>query len=263
MFSNISKYSWFSFVPFVTLGVLTLALFGLGIIPIWYLFFTFVGWTLISGLGVAVGYHRIFSHNTHTDLPLWKENLILFFGILSGQGSSIMWTAIHRGYHHRHADTTKDLHSPVHGIYHAFFGWTTTITEDSPIINLKYSANLLRRPNHVWFHKHNMEILWGVPLLISLIDWKLSLALFCLPTALSLLQDNLINVFGHVKGLIGYRNFETNDMSQNNIVLGYFAWGQGWHNNHHHAPASYDFGRGVSGKWWEWDPCNIFVPFLK
>ena len=84
-----------------------------------------------------------------------------------------------------------------------------------------------------------------------------------MPTALSLLQDNLINVFGHVKGLIGYRNFETNDMSQNNIVLGYFAWGQGWHNNHHHAPASYDFGRGVSGKWWEWDPCNIFVPFLK
>ena len=263
MFSNISKYSWFSFVPFMTLGVLTLALFGLGIIPVWYLFFTFVGWILISGLGVAVGYHRIFSHNTHTNLPPWKENLILFFGILSGQGSSIMWTAIHRGYHHRHADTEKDLHSPVHGIYHAFFGWTITITENNPVINLKYSANLLRKPNHVWFHKHNMKILWGVPLLVSLIDWKLSLAMCCLPTALSLLQDNLINIFGHVKGLIGYRNFETNDMSQNNIVLGYIAWGQGWHNNHHYSPSSYDFGRGVSGKWWEWDPCNIFLPFLK
>lgn len=263
MFKHISKYSWFSFVPFLSIGLLTVALFATGLIPAWYLFFTLLGWILIAGLGVAVGYHRIFSHNTHSNLPLWKENLILLCGILSGQGSSITWVAIHRGYHHRYSDTDKDPHSPKQGIYHAFFGWATKITESNPNINLKYAAGLLKRSNHLWFHNNQMLVLWLVPLVIAIFDWKLSLSLVCLPTAITLLQDNLTNVFGHLKGLIGYRNFETTDNSQNNFILGYLGWGQGWHNNHHHDPKSYDFGSSISGKWWEWDPCKIFLPFLK
>lgn len=263
MFKNISKYAWLSFFPFLMLGTGTVYLFISQIIPTWYLWFTFIGWVLIAGLGVAVGYHRIFSHNTHPNLPLWKENLILFFGTLSGQGSSITWSAIHRGYHHKFSDTDRDLHSPNKGIFYAFFWWTVNITENNPIVNLKYAGPILRKKNHLWFHSHQMEVLWAVPIIIAIINWKLSLAFICLPTALCLLQDNLTNVFGHRKALIGYRNFETNDQSQNNFVLGYLGWGQGWHNNHHHAPASFDFGTSVSGKWWEFDPCSIFTPFLK
>jgi stearoyl-CoA desaturase (delta-9 desaturase) len=96
-----------------------------------------------------------------------------------------------------------------------------------------------------------------------MIDWKLALTAFWLVTMIGSLQDNLVNVFGHYKGLIGYRNFNTTDNSQNNMIFGYLAWGQGWHNNHHHAPSSYDFGKSVSNKWWEWDPCSIFKPFLQ
>jgi stearoyl-CoA desaturase (delta-9 desaturase) len=79
---------------------------------------------------------------------------------------------------------------------------------------------------------------------------------------MGLLQDNLINILGHTKALIGYRNFNTADHSFNNLIMGFLTWGQGWHNNHHHAPGSYDFGRGVSSKWWEIDPCLIFLPFV-
>lgn len=185
-----------------------------------------------------------------------------FFGTLSGQGSSITWSSIHRGYHHKYSDTERDLHSPEKGIYHAFFGWATKITENSGILNLKYAGNLLKKSNHLWFHNNQMKILWAVPLIILAIDWKLSLSMFFLPTAMCLLQDNLVNVFGHLRGRIGYRNFETNDKSYNNIILGYLGWGQGWHNNHHHNPRSFDFGKGVSGKWWEIDPCLIFLPIL-
>lgn len=263
MFKNISKYSWFSFLPFLVLGMLTITMFAVGAIPIQYLWLTFINWILIAGLGVAVGYHRIFSHNTHPNLPTWKENIILLFGTLSGQGSSITWSAIHRGYHHKFSDTDRDLHSPRKGFYHAFFGWATKITENNPIVNLKYAGPILRKKNHLWFHQHQMTILWVIPISVALIDWKLSLVMFCLPTALCLLQDNLVNVFGHNKGIIGYRNFETNDYSQNNFILGYIGWGQGWHNNHHYDPKSFDFGSGVSGKWWEFDPCRIFLPLLK
>jgi stearoyl-CoA desaturase (delta-9 desaturase) len=262
MFKNISKYAWFSFLPFLLLGALTLILYVVGIIPMYYLISTLIGWILIAGLGVAIGYHRIFSHNTHPNLPLWKENIILFLGSMSGQGSSIAWSSIHKGYHHKFSDTDRDIHTPIKGFYHSFFGWTTAITENNPLINFKYAGHLLRKKNHIWFHHNNLQILWLVPIIIALVDWKLSLALCCLPTSLSLVQDNLVNVFGHLKAGIGYRNFETNDNSQNNFILGYLGWGQGWHNNHHHDPKSFDFGKGISNKWWEFDPCIIFKPFL-
>jgi stearoyl-CoA desaturase (delta-9 desaturase) len=262
MFRHISKYSWFSFLPFVSLGLLAIGLYIAGVIPTYYLIFTILNWSLIAGLGVAVGYHRLFSHNTHPDIPKWKENIILLFGTLSGEGSSITWSAVHRGYHHKYSDTDKDLHSPIKGVYHAFFGWTTVITEESQVVNLKYAGPILRKKNHIWFHENQMKILWGVPILVALLDWKLSLAMFCLPTALTLLQDNLTNIWGHRKALIGYRNFETSDLSHNNLILGYLGWGQGWHNNHHHDPKSFDFGSAVSGKWWEFDPCRLFKVFL-
>jgi fatty-acid desaturase len=45
--------------------------------------------------------------------------------------------------------------------------------------------------------------------------------------------------------------------------MGLLTWGQGWHNNHHYAPGNYDFGSGTSGKWWEFDPCKLFLPLLR
>lgn len=260
--NSVSKSFWFQFIPAMIIGSITIALFALGIIPLYYLWFTFVMWILVCGLGIAVGYHRVFSHKTHK-LPAWKESIILFFATFAGQGSSIFWVALHRGYHHPFADTQRDIHSPVaYGKLHAFVGWYRTITERDSPISIKYAFDLLRKPNHLWFHKNNMRILWGVPLFVALFDWRLALSAFGLVTMIGLLQDNSVNVYGHIKGWIGYRNFDTKDNSQNNPILGYLAWGQGWHNNHHYKASAFDFGSGVSGKWWEFDPCRIFKPFL-
>ena len=258
MFRNISKYAWFSFVPFLTLSLFTIGLLLTGVISSWYLIMTFVMWALVSGLGVAVGYHRVFSHKTHS-LPVWKENVILFFAALSGQGSSITWAAIHRGYHHPCADTDKDIHTPKKGLWYAFFGWTLQITEASNVISMKYAVDLLRKPNHVWFHHHHLKILWLTPILLCVVDWRLALMASVLPTGLALVQDNLVNVLGHTKALIGYRNHETNDQSYNNVIMGYLGWGQGWHNSHHAHPQTYDFG----DKWWEFDPSRLWLWFLR
>jgi stearoyl-CoA desaturase (delta-9 desaturase) len=70
-----------------------------------------------------------------------------------------------------------------------------------------------------------------------------------------------VNLFCHLPGA-GYRNFETTDQSVNVPILGYLGWGQGWHNNHHAHASKFDFGRAVSGKKWEYDPCMLFVPFI-
>lgn len=260
---SVSQSFWFQFVPAMILSVITIVLLIVGIIPLYYLISTFAMWVLVCGLGIAVGYHRVFSHRTHK-IPTWKENILLFFATFAGQGPSIFWVALHRGYHHPYSDKPKDLHSPVvYGKLHAFIGWYRSVTESNSAVNLKYAVDLLKKKNHIWFHKHNLLILWGVPLLIALVDWKLALTGFCLVTGLGSIQDNIVNVYGHCKGWFGYRNYETDDNSQNNLILGYLCWGQGWHNNHHYAPASFDFGTGVSGKWWEWDPCKIFLPLIK
>lgn len=261
--SNISKTFWFQFVPIWIAGLTTIVLLVSGVIPVYYLFFTFIMWVLVCGLGIAVGYHRIFSHKTHV-LPVWKENIVLFFAIFAGQGASIFWIAMHRGYHHPHSDTLRDIHSPVaYNKLTAFVGWYLSVTERNNPVNLKYAVDLLRKPNHLWVHKHYLKLLWGIPFMVALINWQFALTAFCLVTLIGSTQDNLVNVYGHVKGWFGYRNFDTKDQSQNNIFLGYFAWGQGWHNNHHKCPASFDFGSGISGNWWEFDPCRLFLPLIK
>jgi len=260
--ATVSKSFWFQFFPAWVFGGIDIALLLAGIIEPYYLIATAVMWILVCGLGIAAGYHRVFSHRTH-HLPRWKENIILFFATFAGQGASIFWVALHRGYHHPHADTRLDVHSPIHGKMHAFVGWYFQVTEASNPVNIKYAIDLLRKPNHVFFHKHYLKILWGVPALVALLDWKLALTAFWLVTLIGVTQDNLVNLLGHSRGLIGYRNFGTGDNSHNNPILGYLAWGQGWHNNHHYAPNSYDFGSGVSGKWWEIDPSRIFKFWLK
>jgi len=263
MFREISKSFWFQFIPAILLGPFTISLLILGVIPVIYFIPTFIMWMLVSGLGIAVGYHRVFSHKTH-ELPRWKENIILFLAVFAGQGSSIFWVAIHRGYHHPHADTARDLHSPtVHGVWHAFAGWFKEMTENNPVVNPKYAVDLMRKSNHVWFHNYQQRILWGVSLLVLIIDWKLAFTGIFLVTAICLFQENFINLLGHLKLNSGYRNFDTKDNSYNHPILGFLAWGQGWHNNHHYSPGSYDFGKGVSGKWWEVDTSKIFLPLLK
>ncbi len=221
-----------------------------------WLFATFVFWILLSGLGIATGFHRVYSHNCYNPKP-WLDMILLFFGTIACQSSSLTWVATHMGYHHPHADKEKDLHTPRKGIWHAFIGWTFFVNQKT--VNHKYAVKLMRRKNHVFFHKHYFSIVWGSILALLLVcGWQVVLYGYFLAAFISILQDNLVNVLGHMPEL-GYRNFDTDDISSNFIPLGYLGWGQGWHNNHHKFPSEFSFRI----KWWEFDPCIIFVPLLK
>lgn len=259
MFPTFSKFSFFSFIPFSILGILTIISYLTGSIPISYLVFSFCGWLLFDGLGVAVGYHRVFAHKTHP-LPTWKEVILLLLGLFSGQGSSIAWVAIHRGYHHAYADRYEDLHSPIHGKWSAFFAWTLKLKDGS--VRMKFASDLMRKKHHVWFHFHGWKLLWSVLAITFLFNWRFALSIFCLPAALSIWNESLINVYGHNKSPGSYRNFDTNDLSVNQPLFGYLGWGHGWHNNHHAYPNSFDFGYAISAKWWELDPCRLFLFLL-
>lgn len=239
------------FFPGLVLGLISLVYCALnGLLP-----FVFIAWCLISGLGIAVGFHRVYSHKTHRP-KLWLDYLLLGLGTLGGQGSSIAWTAIHRGVHHRFSDTEKDFHSPIHGIFSSLVGWYTKVNETN--LNFVYAGgDLLRKKHHMWVHAHYNKIIYGFVGVLFILAAPLA-AIYLAALFLSLVQDNLVNCLCHIRKL-GYKNFATKDNSVNFWPLGYFGWGQGWHENHHHDPASFDFGK----KWWEFDPCRIFLPLLK
>jgi stearoyl-CoA desaturase (delta-9 desaturase) len=55
-----------------------------------------------------------------------------------------------------------------------------------------------------------------------------------------------VNSLAH---LWGKRRYATKDQSRNNILIALMTLGEGWHNNHHHYPASASQGF----YWWEID----------
>ena len=56
----------------------------------------------------------------------------------------------------------------------------------------------------------------------------------------------------------GYRNYETDEDSRNNLVVGLISNGEGWHNNHHADPRSARHGH----RWWEIDNTWLTIRFL-
>jgi len=56
----------------------------------------------IAGLGITIGYHRLFAHRSYQGSKVWS-----FFALIAGaialQNSAIVWAASHRR-HHQHTE---------------------------------------------------------------------------------------------------------------------------------------------------------------
>lgn len=213
-------------------------------------------YVLFAGFGIAVGYHKYFSHRSFETYPI-IEKMLAIFGLMSMAGSVLFWVCYHRGVHHRHADKPQDLHSPRRGYLKSFLLWHNDIQADT--INVASGRDLLKKPFIMWVHHNQNKVYWGIIAFVALISWQVCLGILIPAIVLSHHQDNLINLFGHIRG-VGYRNFDTDDDSVNEAVMGYLFWGQGWHNNHHANPSKLDYGE----KWWEFDSAaKILVPLIR
>ena len=213
-------------------------------------------WTLIGGYGVAVGYHRYYSHKSFETYPIIAK-LLAYLGLMSADGSLPFWVALHRGVHHRWADKPQDLHSPIHGKWSAFIAWQRSIEPSK--VSLLSARDIMKDPYLVFLHENHNKIFWGTIGICAIISWQFALGMLIPAILLSHHQDNLVNVVGHIPSM-GYRNHNTDDNSVNNWFTGLFVWGQGWHNNHHHNAGSADFGN----KWWEFDSsAKILIPLIR
>lgn len=69
------------------------------------------GMWLVTGLGVTVGYHRLFTHRTFKAAP-WVAALLAILGSMAGQGGVVSWVALHRR-HHEFSDREEIRTRPI------------------------------------------------------------------------------------------------------------------------------------------------------
>ncbi len=204
-------------------------------------------YTLVC-LGVTVGFHRMLTHRSFRPHPIVKC-VLLVLGSMSFEGPALAWAATHIK-HHAQADRQGDPHSPIEGFFHAHIGWMFGDDTADPHV---YCRNLVKDPLVVFVSR--TFLLWA---LLSL------LIPFAIGGWTGLLWGGLVRLFltHHVTWSVnsvchtfGKREFETNDRSCNEWMVGLLAFGEGWHNNHHAFPRSAFHGL----HWWQFDLSGYLI----
>jgi fatty-acid desaturase len=227
-----NKYFWLAFLPLHTFFIL--AIFNAS--SFWLIFFF---WIILSGFGVGVALHRLLSHKSFETTEIRKK-ILSFIAVICAQGSPLFWVNIHRGYHHRHSDSEKDVHSPIHGKLWSYFLWTIKIKPET--LNYKYCLDLWKDPFQKFLNDHYFKILWSVWIIAYLINPIIFYSLV-ISQIITMHLEFCVNLFCHLKNIpTSYRNFDTKDNSVNYWLFGVLCWGIGFHNNHHGKPSDYDFG---------------------
>ena len=207
---------------------------------------------VLTGLGVTVGFHRLFTHRSFKAGPAVRGTLAIL-GSAAIEGPAISWVADHRK-HHAFSDRLGDPHSPhvdhgvgwagaLRGLVHAHVGWLFIHTERGS--RSRYAPDLLADPIvrfvDRWF------VLWvalglaipfglGVALTGTIVGgltgllWGGAVRMLVLHHA-----TYSINSLCH---FFGRRRFDTGDESRNLAWLSLVTMGEAWHNNHHAFPTS-------------------------
>jgi stearoyl-CoA desaturase (delta-9 desaturase) len=246
---------WGGIIPMQLFGLYAIYMIVTGSAPAWWWMTTIAGFALFVMTGITVGYHRLACHQAFTTLP-WIKTLILFLGCLAGQESPIFWATVHRGYHHKHADTDNDPHSPTHGFWHGYILWMFKLENN---LSARYTIDLVKDPICMFIHKHYHKILIGTHVVVAMINFDFWLYFMLLPAFLGLHSYALNTSASHIKSL-GYRCYTTKDNSVNSAWLWPFMFGEAWHNNHHGQPQNPNCGHR---HWWEIDPAYWIIKMIR
>lgn len=234
-----------------------------------------VGAQITGVLGINLCYHRLLTHRGFR-CPKWLEHTFVVMAILCLQDTPARWVAVHRR-HHQHADEQPDPHSPLASFFWAHMGWLFVKHPELARLGIyeRYAKDILRDPFYMMLERNVMQLKINIaqlPVLFALgfgvallqgdaasaaAGYGVSIMLFgaFVRTVIVWHQTWAVNSIAHVWG---YRNYETDEDSRNNLFVGIVANGEGWHNNHHADPRSARHGH----RWWELDTTFLAVRVL-
>jgi stearoyl-CoA desaturase (Delta-9 desaturase) len=204
---------------------------------------------VVTGFGITIGFHRLFTHRAFTPSRLLKIALAVS-GSMAVEGSVTSWVATHRR-HHMFSDQAGDPHSPhrygdrgtslLRGLVFSHLGWLFVTDASSA---RRYAPDMLRDRD-----MQRIDRLFPVLALASLV------VPFAIGYALSgtlagavgvLLWAGLVRMalLHHVTWSVnslchtfGRRSDGTADRSTNLWPLAFISLGDNWHNVHHAHPA--------------------------
>jgi stearoyl-CoA desaturase (delta-9 desaturase) len=223
-----------------------------------------LGW-LSGGIGVCLGYHRLFTHRSFTTYrPIrW---LLALLGGLAGQGSAVHWVANHRK-HHALSDRVGDPHSPQDGPWWSHMFWVMPAMRGAeygsynerwaPDMTKDAMLRFLDRTFILWHLLLGAGLffagfwLGGTPMAWSFVVWGMFVRLVYVLHA-----TWFVNSATH---MWGYRNYETTDNSRNLWWVALLSYGEGWHNNHHAYPRMARHGH----TWWELDTTYLTIRLMQ
>lgn len=252
---NSYRMDWVRAIPFLLLHVSCLAVFLVGwstTAVLAAVFFYVLRMFAITGF-----YHRYFSHRTFKT-SRWFQFLFAAIGNASAQRGPLWWAAHHR-HHHIHSDEETDLHSPrEHGLFWSHLGWF--LSESNFATRYQSIKDFAQYPELRFLNRFDilLPVLFGIFVFsfgvfletfapsLGTNGWQMLVWGFCISTVLLYHGTFMINSMAHKMGRARYN---TGDDSRNSLILALITLGEGWHNNHHHYPASTRQGF----YWWEID----------
>src|SRR3954470_13544252 len=251
---------------FLTGTITVLPILALGVVG-WQVWSSLLGWSdlivfaimyVATGLGITVGFHRLFTHRSFKTGKAVRA-ILAALGSAAIEGPVISWVADHRR-HHAFSDQPGDPHSPhvdhgagvrgaLHGLAHAHVGWL--FRHDQRGARARYAPDLLSDPTirfvdrtfFVWAIG-GLALAFGLGVAIGgTVTAGLTGLLWGGGVRLFLLHHVTysINSICHV---FGRRRFKTADESRNVFWLALPSFGESWHNNHHAFPTSAAHGLG-------------------
>eukprot|EP00542_Grammatophora_oceanica_P014019 CAMPEP_0194032132 /NCGR_PEP_ID=MMETSP0009_2-20130614/5138_1 /TAXON_ID=210454 /ORGANISM="Grammatophora oceanica, Strain CCMP 410" /LENGTH=304 /DNA_ID=CAMNT_0038672483 /DNA_START=292 /DNA_END=1206 /DNA_ORIENTATION=- len=229
------------------------------------LIFAFIMWP-ISGAGITVGVHRLWSHRSYE--AHWTVRwLLMLMNSCANQGSIYHWARDHR-VHHKFSETEADPHNATRGFFFAHMGWLF-IKKHPDVIKagremdfsdlLEDSAVLFQKKLDPWFTLYMCFVapaqfasyMWGEPF------WNAFFVCGALRYCIVLHFTWLVNSAAH---LYGDHPYDTLSYPSENPIVSWCSIGEGWHNWHHKYP--FDYAASEFGITVQFNPSKLMIDFF-
>lgn len=225
------------------------------------LMWAFILWP-ISGFGITVGVHRLWSHRSY-EAAFSVRLLLMLCNSVANQGSIFHWARDHR-VHHKFSETDADPHNATRGFFYAHIGWlyvkkhpdVVKAGRELDFSDLKEDATVMfQKKLDPWFTLYMAFImpaqvaqLWGEDF------WTAFFVAGALRYCVVLHFTWCVNSAAH---LYGDHPYDVLSYPAENPWVSYMAVGEGWHNWHHKYP--FDYAASEFGISSQFNPSKLMI----
>jgi len=229
------------------------------------LMWAFLLWP-ISGFGITVGVHRLWSHRSYSAAFPVRFALMLMNSI-ANQGSIFHWARDHR-VHHKYSETDADPHNAMRGFFFAHIGWLY-VKKHPEVIRAGQELDfsdlyedpvvMFQKKLDPWFA---LYMCFVFPAQIAVKFWgeKFWPAFFVAGALRYMLVLHFTWFVNSAAHLYGDHPYDTASYPSENPYVSYFAVGEGWHNWHHKYP--FDYAASEFGISSQFNPSKLFIDML-